>query len=89
MDRFNNNRSDTAIVRDFAIDSPNVMGIERKYYNTYYTEYTEKRRLDDATYRIYKLKEKMVEAGESNKEMLNMYLLVSVKNGIQLMPMIR
>ena len=78
VDRFNNNRSSIAIVRDFAIESPDVMGIKRKYYNTYITEYSERKPADDATYRIYKFKQKMAESGESEKKYMNMYSLASV-----------
>lgn len=78
VDRFNNTRMDTAIVRDFAIDSPKTEGIERKYYNTYYIEYKKSNQRLDATYRLYNFKQNMNNAGESDKKYLDMYSLASV-----------
>lgn len=77
IDRFNGNRSDIAMVRDFLISKTTVAGNLRQYYNSQTIKFTQDVPNEDATYRMHKMRKYFNAAGESDGDVLTVYGEVS------------
>ena len=77
IDRFNGNRSDIAMVRDFLISKTTVAGNLRQYYNSQIIKFTQDVQNEDATYRMHKMRKYFDAAGESDSDVLKVYGEVS------------
>lgn len=77
IDRFNGNRSDIAMVRDFLISKTTVAGNLRQYYNAQTIKFTIDVPNEDATYRMHKMETYFRTAGESDSDVLKVYGEVS------------
>ena len=77
VDRFNNERKNIEIVRDFAIGKTSTPHNERLYYNSSKIPY---KKIGDktATYRLYRFKQYIENAGDNDENRLDMYRYVTV-----------
>lgn len=77
VDRFDGNRSEIAIVRDFLVSKTTIAGPNRENYNTQTIAYTKTNQNPNATYRMHKMETYLRTAGESDSDVLNVYQGVS------------
>lgn len=68
IDRFNGNRSEIAMIRDFLISKTTVAGNLRQYYNAQTIKFTIDVPNEDATYRMHKMETYFRTAGESDSD---------------------
>ncbi len=77
VDRFNGERSDINVVRDFLVSKTTVAGNLREHYNTQTIKYTKDVQNEDATYRLHTMETYLRTAGESDNDVLKVYQGVS------------